>query len=87
MPHSAVAGASLIVSQAGSLCARSSTTCFAEGAALHSVAEVAHRTSILPLVLQGVGLAVLPSAWAPLARWRVCGSPGSTPRRTCTWCC
>ena len=32
------------------------------------VAEVAHRTSILPLVLQGVGLAVLPSAWAPLAR-------------------
>ena len=29
---------------------------------------MAHRTSILPLVLQGVGLAVLPSAWAPLAR-------------------
>lgn len=40
----------------------------AAGIDLHIVAEVAHRTSILPLVLQGVGLAVLPSAWAPLAR-------------------
>ena len=29
---------------------------------------MAHRTSILPLVLQGVGLTVLPSAWVPMAR-------------------
>lgn len=30
-------------------------------------AEVSHRTSILPLVLAGVGHAVLPSAWSALA--------------------
>ena len=30
--------------------------------------EVAHRTSMLPLVLAGVGHAILPMAWAPLAR-------------------
>ena len=31
------------------------------------VAEVAHRTSILPMVMSGVGHAVMPSSWAPLA--------------------
>ncbi|MFN3007968.1 LysR substrate-binding domain-containing protein [Mycolicibacterium wolinskyi] len=29
--------------------------------------QVAHRTSILPMVLAGLGHAVLPDAWAPLA--------------------
>ena len=28
---------------------------------------MAHRTSILPLVLAGVGHAVMPSSWAPTA--------------------
>ena len=64
----AVAGARLIVSPPGSLMRAIVDDLLAEGAVLHIVAEVAHRTSILPLVLQGVGLAVLPSAWAPLAR-------------------
>jgi DNA-binding transcriptional LysR family regulator len=32
------------------------------------VAEVAHRTSILPMVLTGFGQAVMPSSWAPSAR-------------------
>ena len=32
------------------------------------VAEVAHRTSILPLVMSGVGHAVMPSSWRQLAR-------------------
>ena len=32
------------------------------------VAEVAHRTSILPLVLAGVADAVLPAGWTGLAR-------------------
>ena len=68
VPRTAVAGARLIVSPPGSLMRTIVDDLLAEGAALHIVAEVAHRTSILPLVLQGVGLAVLPSAWAPLAR-------------------
>ena len=45
------------------------------GAELHIVAEVAHRTSILPLVLQGVGLAVLPVGVGPA------GPPRRRPRR------
>ena len=32
------------------------------------VAEVAHRTSILPMVMSGVGHAVMPSSWRPARR-------------------
>jgi Mg-chelatase subunit ChlD len=32
------------------------------------IAEVAHRTSILPLVLAGVADAVMPAGWSRLAR-------------------
>jgi len=66
--HAALACARMIVSPAGSLMRQVVDDLLAEGAEVQIVAEVAHRTSILPLVLQGVGLAVLPSAWAPLAR-------------------
>jgi DNA-binding transcriptional LysR family regulator len=58
----------MIVSPSGSLMRQIVDDLLAEGAELHIVAEVAHRTSILPLVLGGVGMAILPSAWAPLAR-------------------
>ena len=68
VPHAALSGARMIVSPAGSLMRQIVDDLLAEGADMQIVAEVAHRTSILPLVLQGVGLAVLPSAWAPLAR-------------------
>ncbi len=68
VPHAALAGAKMIVSPAGGLMRQIVDQLLAEGAEMHIVVEVAHRTSILPLVLQGVGLAVLPSAWAPLAR-------------------
>jgi DNA-binding transcriptional LysR family regulator len=68
VPHAALAGARMIVPPAGSMMRRIVDDVLAAGAELNIVAEVAHRTSILPLVLQGVGLAVLPSAWAPLAR-------------------
>ena len=37
------------------------------GWACEIVAEVAHRTSILPMVMSGVGHAVMPSSWRPLA--------------------
>ena len=66
--HAALSGARMIVSPAGSLMRRIVDDFLAEGTEMQIVVEVAHRTSILPLVLQGVGLAVLPSAWAPLAR-------------------
>ncbi|RRO16883.1 LysR family transcriptional regulator [Saccharopolyspora rhizosphaerae] len=62
----ALAGARLIASPPGSQMRRIVDEVVDAGAEV--VAEVAHRTSILPLVLQGVGLAVLPAAWAPLAR-------------------
>lgn len=68
VPRETLAGARMVVSPAGSLMRTIVDDLLAEGADLHIVAEVAHRTSILPLVLAGVGLAVLPSAWAPLAR-------------------
>src|SRR5690606_7157840 len=61
-----LAGARLIASPPGSQMRRIVDEMVASGAEI--VVEVAHRTSILPLVLQGVGFAVLPSAWAPLAR-------------------
>jgi DNA-binding transcriptional LysR family regulator len=66
--HAALSGARMIVSPAGSLMRQIVDDFLADGTEMQIVAEVAHRTSILPLVLQGVGWAVLPSAWAPLAR-------------------
>jgi DNA-binding transcriptional LysR family regulator len=68
VPHAKLAGARMVVSPVGSLMRQIVDDFLAEGAEMQIVAEVAHRTSILPLVLGGVGLAVLPSAWAPLAR-------------------
>ncbi|WP_190814789.1 LysR family transcriptional regulator [Saccharopolyspora pogona] len=66
--RSALVGARLIVSPPGSLMRQIVDEVLASGTDLEIVAEVAHRTSILPLVMQGIGVAVLPSAWAPMAR-------------------
>jgi DNA-binding transcriptional LysR family regulator len=66
--RTALAGTRMIVSPAGSQMRQIVDDILASGVDLHIAAEVAHRTSILPLVLQGVGLAVLPAAWVPLAR-------------------
>lgn len=60
-------GHRLIVSQRGSLMRWLVDDALADGVETEIVAEVAHRTSILPLVLGGVGHAVMPSSWAPLA--------------------
>lgn len=68
VPRSGLAGARVIVSPEGSVMRRIVDDVLAEGTDIHVVAEVAHRTSILPLVLRGVGVAVLPESWAPLAR-------------------
>ncbi len=63
-----LAGARVIVTPEHSVMRKIIDDVLAEGTDIHIVAEVAHRTSILPLVLEGVGLAILPESWAPLAR-------------------
>ncbi|MEV7093293.1 LysR family transcriptional regulator [Amycolatopsis sp. NPDC051045] len=68
LPIGALAGVELIASPPGSLMRRVVDDILAEHADVRIVAEIAHRASILPLVLQGAGLAVLPAAWASLAR-------------------
>ena len=60
-------GHRLIASQRGSLMRWLVDDALARGVDTEIVVEVAHRTSILPLVLAGVGHAVMPSSWAPLA--------------------
>jgi DNA-binding transcriptional LysR family regulator len=62
-----LAGQRLIASHRGSLMRWMVDDALARGVDLEIVVEVAHRTSILPLVLAGVGHAVMPSSWAPLA--------------------
>ncbi|MEV4644963.1 LysR family transcriptional regulator [Saccharopolyspora sp. NPDC049357] len=68
VPPAVLVGEGLIESPGGSLMRRIVDDLIAEGTEVQIVAEVSHRTSVLPLVLQGVGLAVVPSAWAPVAR-------------------
>ncbi|SDS72448.1 DNA-binding transcriptional regulator, LysR family [Pseudarthrobacter equi] len=60
-------GHRLIASQRGSLMRGLVDEALASGINAEIVVEVAHRTSILPLVLAGVGHAVMPSSWAPTA--------------------
>ena len=55
-----LAGHRLIASQRGSLMRAMVDDVMSTGVNAKIVAEVAHRTSILPLVLAGVGDAVLP---------------------------
>ena len=64
----ALAGARLIVSKRGSLMRGLVDDVLARGVEAQIVVEVEHRTSILPLVLAGVGHAVMPSSWTPLAQ-------------------
>ncbi|MGY1833129.1 LysR family transcriptional regulator [Geodermatophilus sp. SYSU D01180] len=66
--RAALAGTRLIVSRQGSLMRGLVDDVLASGVDARIVVEVEHRTSIMPLVLAGVGHAVLPSSWAPLAQ-------------------
>lgn len=65
---SELGGKRLIESQRGSLMRRFVDEAAVRGNEAIVVVEVAHRTSVLPLVIAGVGHAVLPKAWGPLAR-------------------
>ena len=68
VPLHTLKDAGLIVSPPGSLMRQISDSILDASDGARIVAEVAHRTSILPLVIGGTGLAVLPGSWAPLAR-------------------
>lgn len=61
-------GYRIIVSQRGSLLRALVDEVLAGGSTITIVAEVAHRTSILPMVVNGLGRAVMPSAWTESAR-------------------
>lgn len=61
-------GHGLIVAPKGSLMRALVDDVLSSGIQAKVVAEVAHRTSILPMVLAGVADAVLPAGWSTLAR-------------------
>jgi DNA-binding transcriptional LysR family regulator len=60
-------GQRLVVSPPGSVMRQMADRLMSRSTAT-IVVEAEHRSAILPLVLAGVGVAVLASAWAPLAR-------------------
>ncbi|MFH8569221.1 LysR family transcriptional regulator [Streptomyces sp. NPDC017993] len=62
-----LAGHKLIASRPGSLMRTIVDDIMAAGTDTDIVAIVDHRTSILPLVMTGVGIAVLPASWTRLA--------------------
>lgn len=68
LARSDLAGKRLIVSKQGSLMRQLIDDVLASGVDVQIVVEVEHRTSILPMVLAGIGHAVMPSSWTPLAR-------------------
>jgi DNA-binding transcriptional LysR family regulator len=63
-----LAGMRLIVSRPGSVMRQLVDEVLASGVDAQIVVEVEHRTSILPMVLAGIGHAVMPSSWSPLAQ-------------------
>ncbi|MFE9926500.1 LysR family transcriptional regulator [Streptomyces sp. NPDC005774] len=63
-----LAGQKMIASRSGSLMRTIVDEVTARSGGTEIVAVVDHRTSILPLVLAGVGIAVLPASWNRLAR-------------------
>ena len=65
--HSELAGHRLVVGQVGSGMRRLVDRIRDSGVELAEVVETEHREAILPLVLNGVGMAVLADSWAGLA--------------------
>ncbi|GAA1905404.1 LysR substrate-binding domain-containing protein [Nocardioides lentus] len=64
----ALRGRRFVASQEGSLMRRLLDDLAGPGGDPAVVVEVDHRTSVLPLVLAGVGLALVPDSWSALAR-------------------
>ncbi|MFP5315742.1 MAG: LysR family transcriptional regulator [Actinomycetes bacterium] len=65
---SELAGQRLITSPVGSVMRHVVDEILASGVDAHIAVEVAHRSTLLPLVLAGGGLTILAAAWADLAR-------------------
>jgi DNA-binding transcriptional LysR family regulator len=63
-----LAGQRLVVGQVGTGMRALVEDIRADGVELTAVVESEHREAILPLVLGGVGIAVLADSWAPQAR-------------------
>ncbi|MDN5632124.1 MULTISPECIES: LysR family transcriptional regulator [Kocuria] len=64
---SELGGLDVVISQRGSLMRQLVDDALASGAPVNIVAEVAHRTSLLPLVQAGVGHTVMPESWRDTA--------------------
>ncbi|MFR9732171.1 LysR family transcriptional regulator [Saccharopolyspora sp. MS10] len=63
-----LAGQRIITSQRGNRMRHVIDEALAEGVDLRIAVETAHREAVLPLVLRGVGIAVLTEGWAEFAR-------------------
>ena len=57
----------------------------ADGVDITIVVEIAHRTSILAMVLNGLGRAVMPSSWTQTARRAGVRVQRIIPSPTSTW--
>ncbi|KAA9394026.1 LysR family transcriptional regulator [Kocuria coralli] len=75
-------GLEVVITPRGSIMRQVVDDFTAEGADVVVAAEVAHRTSLLPLVLAGVGHTVLPKSWEELAKASGCRVTGITPPTT-----
>ena len=70
VPLRDLGGLRLVTTQRGSEMRGFADQMIADGIDARIVVEVGHRTSILPLVMSGVGRALLPDAWRGVAdRW------------------
>lgn len=62
-----LAGLNMVASPQGSLMRQLVDEAVSAGTGVKVLAEVAHRTSLLPFVLAGLGHSVMPSSWRELA--------------------
>lgn len=67
-----LSGIDVVISPRGSLMRQLVDDALAHGNDIRVVAEVSHRTSLLPLVLAGVGHSVMPSSWTRMAQLAGC---------------
>ena len=74
--RSALEGMDYVISQRGSMMRQLIDDLLASGIEVNVVAEVAHRTSLLPMVRAGLGHTVMPNSWRSIAE-----SSGCTVRR------
>lgn len=67
-----LAGLDFVISPRGSLMRQLLDDVLAAGIPVNVVAEVAHRTSLLPMVQAGLGNTIMPEAWRDTARTSGC---------------